>query len=302
MGFYSCDSTYSNTFAPFLTTYSGENDARSWLPLYDSGASGVGAFNTPSFLLSATDAGTVGGFGSLSTQPVSSTAGSSSGLNNSTIRKKKSRAGPIVGGVIGGLVVIGLIALSVIFLCMKKNQPKYQRQVDTDPAGSALAPVAIPMAPMAAAAIPQMQQQQNQQQVLYPQPNGYAQTPTYSYYTPTKDGHIAPTDYANSIPPSPAPMYSSQSPPPPSITAQPVTMNPAMQMASPVPQGPPPGVVEGGSIPVQRSPHTVVSSPVLVASPDHPQLAHSQNAAVELGANYAIPTRNTEGQPLFEAQ
>jgi hypothetical protein len=302
MGFYSCASTFTSGLAPFLTTYAGENDGRSWSPLYDNGGTISGTFSTPGFLLSATGAGTVGGLGSLtshSSPSATTTTGSSGSSNNVNTTKKTTKIGPIIGGVVAGLLVIGLIAFAIIFLCMKKRQSNNRNQPVPNQMGQAPGG-----SPMDAASIPLMQQQPMQQQPMYAPQGGYAQDPRYSYYVPGKDGLKAPTEYSNSIPPSPAPMYPPQSPPPPSITPQPASLTPTMPMASPVPHGPPPGVYEAGGLAIQPSPQIGAVSPVsamsLPGQSPHPHM--TQPAPVELGTNYAIPTRNPQGAPVFEAQ
>jgi hypothetical protein len=349
MGWYSCASTYSNAFATFLTTFNGENDGRTWTPLYDSDT-GVGTFSTPNFLLTATSASTIGGFGAFSTSPSSptTTIGGSNDGSSITIGKKKSSIGAIVGGVIGGLVVLALVVFAVVFVCIKSRQPKNNAATTNTGAQAA------PMAPMAAAAVPPMQQQQNgYAQNGYGQ-NGYAQDPRMSYFEASKDGLKAPNEYVQSIPPSPAPMYTPQSPPPPTMSPPmpigsppPHMLGQQMQMSS-QPQGPPPGVYEAGGMPIQPSPSISVASPVSAASPamqpayphaqqgpppgvyeaggmpvqsspqpnvilpmstgtpamqhPYPQAPQEQQAPVELGTNFVVPTHNQQGTPVFEIQ
>jgi hypothetical protein len=302
MGFYSCAPTYLNTFASFLTTYNGEKDGRSWLPLYDSASAG-GVFSTPVFLESTTY-GTGDGFGTALTGSAGSastvTAGgsSASGVGVPTTKKKSAPVGAIAGGVIGGLAVIALAAVGTIVLCARQRRNK--NNLPPNNQGMQSGTASAPNPQFAAGSNHPMQQQHGQQmlqQPYYPQQNGYppAQDPRYSYYSTAKDPLKGPIDTVSSIPPSPAPQYSATAPQMP--TSPPQALMP----------GPPPGVVEAGGMPVMPSPQPSVVSPVsgLSSSPamshDHPQVSPPQHP-VELGTTYAIPTKNAEGQPVFEAQ
>jgi hypothetical protein len=297
MGFYSCAASTLKTFAQFLTTYNGEEDGRSWLPLYDT-TSSDGVFSTPVFLESSVTFNTGGGFGTALANTAGSAStvtagGSSSGLGIATT-KKSAPIGAIAGGVIGGLAVIALAAAGTIILCTRQRKNRNNQPLVNQGAQNGTA--SAPSAPFAAANIPPMQQQQ---QSFYPQQNGFppAQDPRYSYYHTAKDPLKGPIDTVSSVPPSPAPVYSAIPPQPP------MSPSPAL-----IP-GPPPGVVEAGGMPVVPSPQPSIVSPVSGASISpamqhaHPQGAVSPpQAPIELGTSYAIPTRNAEGQPVFEAQ
>jgi hypothetical protein len=96
-----------------LFTFNGETDGRSWTAEYYSGAS----------------ASSLGGILTITSSLVlSSSSSASSGTSTSpgstTEPAKSTNVGPIVGGVVGGLAVIGATACGVIFLLLRRRKRK----------------------------------------------------------------------------------------------------------------------------------------------------------------------------------
>lgn len=174
---YSCDSVSSGGLYPIETTFSGQTDLPSWSPVYGSASSQTRKTSSPIISSSQTSSSPVG----ISTSPSPSPPSPSP---SPTDTGKTTPVGAIVGGVVGGLALIALVAgVIIFFLFHRKKHP----QAHPPP------PSGYPGQPHSGNVI---------QQGLMPAPMGQAiQQPSYSkvpgeYYPPTPE------------PVSPVPRYS----------------------------------------------------------------------------------------------
>jgi hypothetical protein len=314
IGWYSCDSISRTQFDTFLSTFVGEQDGRTWSPLYDTAsgsstkikpasAGSTGAFNTIS--VDGGSAATTGAATTSVNHGAASTAGGSSGTISKT-KTNKTPIGAVVGGVIGGLAVIGGIIAGVVAMLMKKKKNKGTTPAATTfatnmnnapPAGPDMRQSMYGQQPLPQGQYPQGQypqgpypvsQQQYPQQ--YPQQqfdpqNGGA--PNAGFFAAAKfdqNGYAkqdGPQITEHSVPVTPMPPTS---PAPPYV--QPVQQGHESWNQTPVSpptQSPPPQMMQGAYQPPQQ--------------PQQPQAP----APVELGTNFGTPQRNAEGRPVYEA-
>lgn len=335
MGFYSCDSITASTFAEFDTTYNGETDAQTWLALRQSdldslvGTSALESATTATGGLASAAKSSAAGTKASGTPSASSSASSSSGSSTSTPEKKTS-IGPIIGGVVGGLVVIGAIVGGVLAFCLKKkknktnnatfdnNQTNMQQSQSQPPPNFAAAAAAgqDPRMSQYQQPPPPGQYQNNQPQYNQPQYN----QPQYDQNTnpPNRDtlysvaGKVeapygqADAKYGQGVTVTETPIT-----PHPPVSPAPAYSQPAL----------PTGVHEIGN----AGPPLVQYAPSPISSPANdnrysapapqgyqpqpgwvPQQpgAHPQHQSgpvpVELGNNYAVPSQH-DGRPVFEA-
>jgi hypothetical protein len=340
MGFYSCASTYSASFASFWTTSAGEKDGRAWSPLYANAASA--ASTAAPFHLTTASLNTVGGFqasGLPSTNSAAATSSSGPGSSSGSglpinIGKKKSNAGAIAGGVVGGLAALGAIAFGIIFFMLRKKKSKDVNEknaaataASTFPNGAGApgnphngAPgVPAGVMPMAAPVYDPTQPRPNQP-AYFPPGQFPPNDPRYSYYNPGKDG-ISVASYPVGGPPPPDATYAAKfgpvEPLPQSPAAPPYSSPQQMRnVPSPVSTPPPPpsnvyevpaGVQiaarqENQPSPLAGTAVPAVPAQVPAAYPGQAPYAPShQTEPVELGTTYAIPTHDAQGRPIFEA-
>lgn len=116
---YFCNSLSISTPQLILTTYDGETDGRAFVTtVFDDSSSELPTTSTNTKKSTSTTDSSSSNTSSPSTSTSSgpsSTPGTSGGAGSST------PIGPIVGGVVGGVAVIGIIALGIVFILRKKN-------------------------------------------------------------------------------------------------------------------------------------------------------------------------------------
>jgi hypothetical protein len=279
---FNCESTFSSDFAILETTFAGEVDGRTWLPLYETASAAPSIFNGFSTVQTSSIS-----IGSLSTPaPTTSTTPTPTPQKSSS----SSNAGPIAGGVVGGLIVIGAAAVGITFLLRRRGG---SAGAAAPGGGQYSDPTAPQPPPMAAAAVAP----------------GFANDPRYStasYYKPPEGPGVNSPSYAGSPPPT----YGVPGAP------QELQYNPAQQQQYPPPQqayspqqqygqqqqGPPQPAVS----PVQQG-AAAVQNPWGPPPPQQqqppPQQQQQQPLAHELGGGsaYPLPTTTAEGQPIYEA-
>lgn len=292
VGFFSCDSvSQTGTFDAFLTTFNGETDARTWEALYDTDTGSSPAKIVTSSLGSSNAFGSE--FGNVVTVtvkngPVSTTSGPPYTPNPKATTKKTS-IGPIIGGVVGGIAVIGaIIAGVIVVMFMKKGKNNANAaaalpptNMNNTPPGQPPPPQGPypqgPYPPQQQQQYPQQYQQQQQfdQNAVSPNPDYFAAGKTDQNYYVKQDGGAQITEQAVPVTPLPP-----TSPAPPYV--QPVQQGRESWNQSPPAQIPPPQMMQ--QVPYQP-----------------PQLQSQGPAPVELGTNASTPQRNAEGRPIYEA-
>jgi hypothetical protein len=340
MGFFSCASTFSASFAPFLTTYSGQASV-SWKKVYDS-AGGAGASGVdPIFAATSKGLNNGAGFSSVITSAPSgstSPAGSKSDSSTETSSKKSTPLGPIIGGVVGGLLLIGVGAAAVLFLCIKKrNQKKNEPPVMNG--GNVISPMMQQQVPQQQMMSPYQGYDPNSQQGFDPNnqqgfqngQNGYAQYPSpqqtpngYGYYGGAaavgqngqmdRDAKVSPYDSVSPVPVSPAPQYNpTQSPlsgtgPSPAISHAEFAGPPAVYHEVPgtsvQPQNGYTPSPQLGAAQIAGSPQQQNNAPVELGGVSRaiPNMSPQQqaNMPVELGTNPIAPRQNAQGHQVYE--
>ncbi|KAF2103763.1 hypothetical protein NA57DRAFT_69973 [Rhizodiscina lignyota] len=207
--YYSCDSVTTDVLQPFLTTFQGETDGRTWTGLYDTssgGSSNTVNFQTPTSR--SVGSTTTSSEGETSTSGSGNSSSDASGSSPTPSKKSSTPVGAIVGGVVGGLAVIGIAVGAIVWFCLRNK-----RKEKAGAAGGVSQQPGLPGPPP-------------MDQTQYPQ--GYAAVPQQPYgqeyyqKQPIETIAGAPPQYLDKpqqgIPPPnmvPSPVYS---PPPQSVS------------------------------------------------------------------------------------
>jgi hypothetical protein len=262
--YFSCAATAYSKFVTFETTFSGENDGRTWSQVYASGSS-TG--------ISLPD----------NTASTSATTPNSSPTQSS--KPKSTPIGAIVGGVVGGLAIIGIAIAALLFLLLRRRKPNN---------GATAAGPAPSQGPA-----PNMTEQQAPQS-MYGVPAGYQsqQDPSAAgYYAGAKQDYQGGYDAAvkfGGVQVNQQEVKPSTSPVPPHSLPVP-QQNPGI-----TPVGGPPNVQDMNMTQPHGSPgmnNYQFQQQQPMGGP--PQMQH--NVAQELPAQFATTMHNAQGDPIFEA-
>ena len=299
MGFYSCDSVTTSAFQEFETTFSGQSGRATWLALrssdfdalLDTSTSGT-TTRTRTSDTPSTDTSTTS-----SRRPFTTTPVPCSGSDCDDDDDSSTPIGAIVGGVVGGLAALGLLAGAIIFFLFKKRKNKKNAAA----AGGA-----------APGTDPHMSQYGNAPPPAGPNNGGYFapvaeggkfDNSAAKYDGPAGSGPtITESNYPGPTPVSPAPAYSAPmqqgNPVSPQFVPSPAGSPPPQDPRYSYVPPPQPGYSEAPGAPYSPSPQQPYYPPPSGAgAPPAPQ---GQSAPVELGNTYAVPNQY-QGRPVYEA-
>jgi hypothetical protein len=104
--FWGCDTTTASTKDIVLFSFSGETDNRDWSTAYYTGGTSSNALTTPS--------------GTSSSSPSSTTTVSPPAT--STQPAKSTKEGPIIGGAVAGVAIVGVTALGIAYIFFRRRR------------------------------------------------------------------------------------------------------------------------------------------------------------------------------------
>ncbi|KAH8907079.1 hypothetical protein BR93DRAFT_968628 [Coniochaeta sp. PMI_546] len=116
-----CNSLSISTPQLAFTTYNGETDGRAFITTVFGDSSSESDLPTTSTRNRQSTSSKDSSSSTTSTSPTSTSSGSSSATGTNGNAASSTPIGPIVGGVVGGVAVIGLIALGVVFILRRKT-------------------------------------------------------------------------------------------------------------------------------------------------------------------------------------